>query len=244
MRGIGSKGRTRMDTEGLMLTLCEFLDLSKNAPLKDVLFTAFKQAIALGRIPAGTAINEKQLAQSLHISRTPIRAALDQLASERLVERKPGSGIIVRGISKRDADEVYEIRVVLEALATVKAARNMTEQDFEDLRALLEEGQRLNAADDVDGVVQNWDDFNRFIFSKADSPRLQSIIEPLQAYTRYFRNMSAKPEERRNQALEEHWGIYLAMRFGPEKKIEQVVRAHLNNSYNLVNGEMTTFGIE
>lgn len=232
-----------MDTESLMLTLCEFLDLSKNAPLKDVLFAAFKQAITLGRIPADTTINEKQLAQSLHISRTPIRAALDQLAAERLVERKAGSGVIVRGISKRDAEEVFEIRVVLETLATTKAARNMTEEDFEELRALLEEGQRLNAADDVTGVVQNWDDFNRFVFSKANSPRLQSIIEPLQAYTRYFRNVSARPEDRRNQALEEHWGIYLAMRFGPEKKIEQVVRAHLKNSYSLVNEEMTSVGV-
>ncbi|MCF2622524.1 GntR family transcriptional regulator [Collinsella tanakaei] len=232
-----------MDTESLMLTLCEFLDLSKNAPLKDALFAAFKQAITLGRIPADTTINEKQLAQSLHISRTPIRAALDQLAAERLVERKAGSGVIVRGISKRDAEEVFEIRVVLETLATTKAARNMTEEDFEELRALLEEGQRLNAADDVTGVVQNWDDFNRFVFSKANSPRLQSIIEPLQAYTRYFRNVSARPEDRRNQALEEHWGIYLAMRFGPEKKIEQVVRAHLKNSYSLVNEEMTSVGV-
>lgn len=232
-----------MDTESLMLTLCEFLDLSKNAPLKDVLFSAFKQAITLGRIPAETMINEKQLAQSLHISRTPIRAALDQLAAERLVERKAGSGVIVRGISKRDAEEVFEIRVVLETLATTKAARNMTEEDFEELRELLERGQRLNASDDVEGVVGNWDDFNRFIFAKANSPRLQSIIEPLQAYTRYFRNVSARPEERRNQALEEHWGIYLAMRFGPEKKIEQVVRAHLRNSYSLVNGEMTNIGV-
>lgn len=232
-----------MDTEQLMLTLCEFLDLSKNAPIKDVLFDAFKQAITLGRVPAGTSINEKQLAQSLHISRTPIRAALDMLAADRLVDRKPGSGVIVRGISKRDAEEVYEIRVVLEVLATTKAAHNMNDEDFEEMRQLLEEGQRLNAANDVDGVVNNWDEFNQFIFAKADSPRLKSIIEPLQAYTRYFRNVSAKPELRRNQALEEHWGIYLAMRFGPEKKIEQVVRAHLKNSYGLVNEEMTDCGI-
>lgn len=233
-----------MDTEHLMLTLCEFLDLSKNAPLKDVLFDAFKQAITLGRIPAGTAINEKQLAQSLHISRTPIRAALDQLASDRLVDRKPGSGVTVRGISKHDAEEVYEIRVVLEVLATTKAARNMNDDDFEALRQLLEEGQRMNAANDVDGVVRNWDEFNQFIFKMADSPRLQSIIEPLQAYTRYFRNVSARPEIRRNEAMEEHWGIYLAMRFGPEKKIEQVVRTHLRNSYGLISAEMADCGIK
>lgn len=233
-----------MDTEHLMLTLCEFLDLSKNVPIKDVLYDAFRQAITLGRVPAGTAINEKQLAQALHISRTPIRAALDQLASDRLVDRKPGSGVTVRGISKHDSEEVYEIRVVLEVLATTKAARNMNDDDFEAMRQLLEEGQRMNAANDVDGVVRNWDEFNQFIFKMADSPRLQSIIEPLQAYTRYFRNVSARPEIRRNEAMEEHWGIYLAMRFGPEKKIEQVVRTHLRNSYGLISAEMADCGIK
>ena len=150
----------------------------------------------------------------------------------------------VRGISKHDAEEVYEIRVVLEVLATTKAARNMNDDDFEALRQLLEEGQRMNAANDVDGVVRNWDEFNQFIFKMADSPRLQSIIEPLQAYTRYFRNVSARPEIRRNEAMEEHWGIYLAMRFGPEKKIEQVVRTHLRNSYGLISAEMADCGIK
>lgn len=233
-----------MDTEEVMLTLCDFLDMTKNVPLKDVIFSAFKEAITLGRIPAGTPINEKQLASALHISRTPIRAALDQLAAENLVERNHGSGVSVRGISKRDADDVFEIRSVLEVLATIKAAHNMTETDFEDLRALLEHGQRCNANGDVDAVIQNMDDFNTFIFTKANSPRLQSIIVPLQAYSSYFRNVSITPEARRNKALEEHWGIYLAMRFGPDKKIEQVVREHLANSYGFVSSEMSDCGIK
>lgn len=227
-----------MDTEALMLVLCEFMDLSKNIPLKEALYTAFKQAITLGRVPADTAINEKQLAQAFHISRTPIRTALDQLATERLVERRPGGGCVVRGITLRDADEVFEIRTVLEVLATKKAARNMTERDYDDLRDLIEYGHRCNAEGDIEGVIKNMNDFNQFIFTKADSPRLRSIIEPLQAYARYFRNLSIRPELRRDVALEEHWGIYLAMRFGPEKKIEQVVRAHLKNSYMFVRKEM------
>lgn len=233
-----------MDTESVMLTLCEFLDMSKNVPLKDVIYSAFKEAIALGKIPAGTPINEKQLAAALHISRTPIRAALDHLASENMVERNQGSGVIVHGITRRDADDVFEIRSALEVLATTKAAHNMGEKDFEELRELLEHGQRLNAAGDVDGVCQNMDDFNAFIYTKANSPRLQSIIIPLQEYNRYFRNFSNDSESRRSKALEEHWGIYLAMRFGPDKKIEQTVREHLRTAYGYVSNEMTARSIK
>ena len=232
-----------MNTDELMLTLCEFLDMTRNAPLKDVVYDAFRQAITSGRIPAGTIINEKQLSQALHISRTPIRSALDQLATEQLVERKTGSGITVLGVSVHDAEETFEIRVVLETLAATKAARNMTEADFEEMRLLLEDGQRLNTAGDIQGVLKNWNDFNALIYKKAHSPRLQSILEPLQAYTRYFRNVSAKPDLRRSKALDEHWGIYLAMRFGPEEKIEQVVREHLANSYTVVSKEMSNRGI-
>lgn len=232
------KGALRMDTESIMLTLCEYLDLSKNAPLKDNLFDAFKKAIILGTVPAGTNINEKQLADALHISRTPIRAALNQLADEQLV------GVIVRGISIRDANELFEIRSVLEALATTKAAHNMSESDFDELRALFEEGQRANAADDTEAVIRNANTFNNYVYSHAHSPRLRDIINTLQVYTKYFRNVSLSPDARRNIALEEHWSIYLAMRFGPDKKIEQAVRAHLKNSHQFVISEMRALGID
>lgn len=238
------KGALRMDTESVMLTLCEYLDLSKNAPLKDNLFDAFKKAIILGTVPAGTNINEKQLADALHISRTPIRAALNQLADEQLVDRKPGVGVIVRGISIRDANELFEIRSVLEALATTKAAHNMSESDFDELRALLEEGQRANAADDTEAVIRNANAFNDYVYSHAHSPRLRDIINTLQVYTKFFRNVSLSPDARRNIALEEHWSIYLAMRFGPDKKVEQAVRAHLKNSHQFVISEMRTLGID
>lgn len=187
------KGALRMDTESVMLTLCEYLDLSKNAPLKDNLFDAFKKAIILGTVPAGTNINEKQLADALHISRTPIRAALNQLADEQLVDRKPGVGVIVRGISIRDANELFEIRSVLEALATTKAAHNMSESDFDELRALLEEGQRANAADDTEAVIRNANAFNDYVYSHAHSPRLRDIINTLQVYTKFSATSPSPP---------------------------------------------------
>lgn len=228
------KGALRMDTESVMLTLCEYLDLSKNAPLKDNLFDAFKKAIILGTVPAGTNINEKQLADALHISRTPIRAALNQLADEQLVDRKPGVGVIVRGISIRDANELFEIRSVLEALATTKAAHNMSESDFDELRALLEEGQRANAADDTEAVIRNANAFNDYVYSHAHSPRLRDIINTLQVYTKFFRNVSLSPDARRNIALEEHWSIYLAMRSGPTRRSSRpcarILKTHISSS--------------
>ena len=138
----------------------------------------------------------------------------------------------------------FEIRSVLEALATTKAAHNMSESDFDELRALLEEGQRANAADDTEAVIRNANAFNDYVYSHAHSPRLRDIINTLQVYTKFFRNVSLSPDARRNIALEEHWSIYLAMRFGPDKKVEQAVRAHLKNSHQFVISEMRALGID
>ncbi len=62
-----------------------------------------KKTIILGDIPAGGRINEKEISEKLNISRTPIRHALEKLEEEKLVERKHGSGVIVQGISLKDA---------------------------------------------------------------------------------------------------------------------------------------------
>lgn len=232
-----------MDTDRVNEIIRENLDLDRNEPLKDVLYDCFRQTIVLGKLPAGTQINEERLSKSLHISRTPIRIALDRLNGERLVNRVPGSGVIVLGISLRDAEEMYEIRRALEPLAFVKAAHNMQEPDFEAMRLLLEEGEQKNAAGDVDGVVGNFSDFNALVFDHARMARLRDILDGIAVYLRYFRNTAIRQSDRRDIALKEHWNIYLAMRFGTDEKVSDEVQKHLLNNYRFVAKSMRNLGI-
>lgn len=82
------------------------------------------------RYSAGSRINEKEFSDTLNISRTPIRYAMTQLVAEKLVEHVPKIGIVVKGISIKDAYEIYDIRKSLDTLATIKAMDLMTEEDF------------------------------------------------------------------------------------------------------------------
>ncbi|WP_293819784.1 GntR family transcriptional regulator [uncultured Parolsenella sp.] len=232
-----------MDTDRVNEIIRENLDLDRNEPLKDVLYDCFRQTVVLGKLPAGTQINEERLSKSLHISRTPIRIALDRLAGEYLVRRVPGSGVLVLGISLRDAEEMYEIRNALEPLAFVKAAHNMADEDFEKMRLLLESGEQSNAGADVDAVVNNFGDFNEMVFSYAHMARLQGILDSIAVYLRYFRNTAIRQSDRRDIALKEHWNIYLAMRFGGDEKIVDEVKKHLLNNYRFVTKAMRSLGI-
>lgn len=220
------------------------LDLTINKPLKTLIYEAFKKTIILGDIPAGERINEKAFAEAMNISRTPVRNALKQLTEEKLLEYQPGTGVIVRGISIRDAYEIYDIRAALDSLATIRAMELMSQKDFDELDALIEAGLRLNEEDRVDEVMQNFSDFNSFIYKKAQMPRLKAIVTSIGEYLIYFRDLAIRAKERRDVALDEHALLVRCMKNRDEEQIALVVREHLDHSLHFIVKEMEERQIE
>ncbi|OTN87582.1 hypothetical protein A5819_000028 [Enterococcus sp. 7E2_DIV0204] len=214
------------------------LDLSLNEPLKELVYKAFRKTIILGEIPAGQRINEKEFSEVMNISRTPIRYALQKLVEEGLVDHVRGVGIIVRGISLNDANEIYAIRKSLDVLATITAMKEMTSADFEELKFLLEETERLNEANEIDQVLQKFSDFNELIYEKSKMLRLKSIVMKLREYLVYFRDISIRSKDRRDKALNEHWLIYKCMLNQEEEQLKQLIKEHLDYSQTFILKEM------
>ncbi len=83
---------------------------------------ALRQRILNGNLPGGTRLFEVVLAEELDISRTPVRAALSQLAEEGLLDRAKGGGFEVRSFNLKDVEDTIELRGVLEGTAARFAA--------------------------------------------------------------------------------------------------------------------------
>lgn len=214
------------------------LDLTENKPLKIAVYEAFRKTIILGEIPAGERINEKEFSDELNISRTPIRIAMKALVEEQLVQHVPRIGMVVKGIGIKDAYEIYEIRKSLDTLATIKAMKLMTKEDFKELQALLERGEVYNKTDQVDLLLKNFSDFNAFIYEKSQMPRLKSIVLDLQTYLVYFRDIAIRASARRSIALEEHWLIYRGMCTNNVEQITLITHEHLTHSLEFILKEM------
>ena len=210
------------------------LDITQNKPLKISLYEAFRKTIILGQIPAGTRINEKEFSTALNISRTPIRYALTELTKELLVEHIPKIGIIVKGISIKDALEIYDIRKALDTLATIKAMTLMTPEDFQELQAILEECEQLNQANRVDEVLANFTKFNDFIYAKSQMTRLRDIVSEL----------PIRSSQRRSAALEEHWLIYRGMCNHDIDQITLITHEHLDRSLRFILKQMEKLHID
>lgn len=214
------------------------LDLSQNVPLKVAFYEALRKTIILSEIPAGCRINKKELASALNISRTPIRYALGVLEEEKLVEHIPKRGIVVRGISLKDAIEIFDIRKALDTLAATKAMYLMTDKDFSDMKKILTDCEDFIEDGDIETILDNFNQFNDLIYRKSQMLRLREIVTELQTYLRYFREISIASVERRKRALKEHWIIYRGMRNKDVEQITLITHEHLNASLDFILQQM------
>lgn len=214
------------------------LDLSQNVPLKIAFYEALRKTIILSEIPAGSRINEKELATALNISRTPIRYALGVLQEEKLVEHIPKRGIIVRGISLKDAIEIFDIRKALDTLAATKAMYLMNEEDFAEMKKILTDCEGFIDDGDIETILDNFNQFNDLIYRKSQMLRLREIVTELQTYLRYFMEISIGSVERRKRALKEHWIIYRGMRNRDIEQITLITHEHLNSSLEFILQQM------
>lgn len=202
------------------------LDFSDNRPLKSVVYNALRTTILKGEIPAGTRINESVLAERVSISRTTLRYALQKLHKEHLLDYKSGRGMIVKGITIKDASEIFTIRKSLDYLATITAMYRMDESDFQELEEIL---ILMNQqTENTKNLVNLFTEFNEFIYEKSQIYRLKDTMVNIQNYLTYFRSLSVQSNRRRREAITDHRKIYLSMRNKEEEQLKQLIDQHLD----------------
>jgi GntR family transcriptional regulator of vanillate catabolism len=103
-----------------------------------------REAILGGAFSAGERLNEVQLSKTLLVSRTPVRAALQALAGEGLLDYAPNRGFTVREFSLPAIIDAYDIRAVLEGVAVRFAAeRGLPQRERDIIESALAAGDKL-----------------------------------------------------------------------------------------------------
>ena len=111
----------------------------RDTSVRERAYRHIQQLVASGKLPAGSAISELQLAKELGSSRTPIREAMNQLAAEGMLEQASGGGMLVTQITRESITELYELREALEAYAVDRVAKiSLQAEDKERLQELID----------------------------------------------------------------------------------------------------------
>ncbi len=204
--------------------------------LADEVVVRLRQGILSGHFAPGEQLRESVLAQSMNISRGPVREALNQLEREGLVLMRPNRVAVVARLSRADFEEVYTLRLALECLAIRLATRNASETELVEMQAILD----LLEADVADGTTQQaMADldlrFHDLIYQCSRHHRLQNVWAALRSQVYILllcRNAAAR--DFAEQALEGHREILSAVRSGDEARAVTIIQRHLQSMYDRV----------
>lgn len=106
-----------------------------------------------GELAAGAKLTEATIAERLGVSRGPVREAFRALESSGLVRLEKNRGVFVRQISIREADEIYELRAVLDEFVGRRLAQVVTPVQVRELRQIVERMDKATARNDVDAYL-------------------------------------------------------------------------------------------
>jgi len=203
---------------------------SYSRSLREKVFYQIQNDILNGVYQPGDSLTEKKLCDELGVSRTPVREAIRQLELVELVRSIPNKGVIVTGISEKDIEEIYVIRMMIEGLASRWAAENITQEELEELKEALDLQEFYTLKNDIEHLLKLDSRFHDILFRASKSKPLIHILTTFHHHIQRARNASFESPGRAKKVLEEHKAIYEAVVARDADRAEQMTKEHVKNA--------------
>lgn len=187
-----------------------------------------EELIAFGKLPPGKHLDETELAERFGVSRTPVREALNQLASAGLIEIRPRRGAIVAELGAQELVEMFEVMAELEGMCGRLAARRLTDPEQRTLLR-IHEACKDAARDGVDPDVyyQLNDEFHGVIYAASHNGFLIEQVWTLRRRLRPYRRLQLRVRGRIPNSFDEHEKIVAAILAGDGELANTLMRAHV-----------------
>lgn len=195
----------------------------------DQVYRRLRQSILHGELAPGARLRETEIAESLAVSRTPVREAISRLIGDRLVNELAAGGVEVVD-TRAEMEEIYAIREALEVCAVGLAAARIDGAQLEQLDRLVEAAEATSYLQHSRRASLN-ETFHLTIADAARSPRLAALIADFREFFLNSAWLSQQTEDDARRALEDHRAIVEALRRGDRAAAESSLRRHLGRSY-------------
>lgn len=201
-------------------------------PMASQIYESMRKAIVQNRLAPGTPIFEAKFSEVIGVSRTPLRAALQQLAKEGLVETRPQVGSIVASIDRQKIVSAVFCRSALET-AVVRRLADLKTFDAKPFRRILALQEEYSARDDYIGFFDVDETFHSLLAQTAGVPEAWQLILSSKTHVDRARlSLQSAIPGRAATAYEEHLGILEAIeQSDPDlaaKRMDKHVRSALD----------------
>jgi DNA-binding GntR family transcriptional regulator len=201
---------------------------ARSGSRSDYVYGTLLGAIRSGKLIPGDRVREEDVAQSLGVSRTPVREALQLLQARRLVEDAPGRGIIVVELTRLQVLELYAMREVLEGAAARFAANYASPAEISLMHQLLNEFE--GAEGDPSSLGRINAKLHQTIYEAARNRYVQEALANLQDSLSLLPNTTFSLPERFDPAKAEHRAVVEAIEHRDSDRAEAAGRVHIREA--------------
>lgn len=202
--------------------------------LHDQVAARLRTMLIEGQIAPGAKLNERELCEQLHVSRTPLREAIKLLAAEGLVDLLPNRGAVAVKLDEDDVMHTFELLAVLEGMAGELAAQRVTDDERAEIRALHYEMLACYARRDLSGYYRINAGIHRAINAAARNPVLARTYASVNARVQSLRFRTNQDDKKWKTAVREHETMIEALDARDAPALREVLIAHLHHKRDSV----------
>jgi len=198
--------------------------------LSKKVYHILKKEIIKGSFKPGDKVLEGKIAEQMGISRTPVREAIRELATEGFVILSPNQGVVVRSVSAENIREVLQIHSALEGLAARLSCEVINEEGLKELENYANKMEELVNKKDSSSYSEIDLKFHELIVNNCGNKRLIQMRKNISDQAQRYRIGSLSIPRRLKESLKEHQKILKAFKTKDPKKADSTSQKHIQNA--------------
>lgn len=193
----------------------------------DKLIEQLKHEIFSGLLKPGDQLEEADLAERFGVSRTPIREAIRSMVECGLLETRPRKGAIVRVLTAKELNDLFEVAAELEGMACRLASDSLTQSSKKAIQDGLDQCHSAVEADDIPAYATANLAFHSAIHKASGNDWLVDQLEQIEARINVYRLMPYEIVGRLEKSLQEHKEISDAIFANDGLRANSLMRDHM-----------------
>ncbi|WAH37553.1 GntR family transcriptional regulator [Alicyclobacillus dauci] len=210
--------------EGNKLTKIE-----KFSSYRDKVYAQIKQLILQNTLKPGDSLLERDIAEQLGVSRTPVREALKLLEHEGWVHTVPWKGVFVRDLSDEEVKDIIELRIAIETYVIREITNSIPDEVIDRLSQELEKSRTLSEQGEYQKAVEIDQRFHFVLADMLHNKKIVSLLTTLRDQIMFLGMRAMSVEARPAFIYQEHAEILDALRARNADLAMAAMERHLKN---------------
>jgi DNA-binding GntR family transcriptional regulator len=202
--------------------------------LEDQIYKIIKEKIIWHEIKMGERIIDKKLAEELGVSRSMVRQILTILVKEELLIMIPRNGFYVREITRKEIEEIYNVRKILEAYVTELAVPKISSRDIAEVEEVFKKAKRDLEKDEVKSFIEADVKLHKLLIDNCGNEYLKRTISEYNDKYAFYRIADLSRPGRAKESYFEHYEIFKVVKEKKAKFSAELMAKHIENAKNII----------